>query len=96
MAASGGEDFAGVNACHEELEVVAVFGDAEAALSKDADLPGEAGGVPWKGVTSLVATAWRGDAGDRAGERGPRGARFWCGASLGSKPELLLTEEGRR
>ena len=36
-----GEDFAGVRACHEELEVVAVFGDAEAALNEGADFEGQ-------------------------------------------------------
>ncbi len=32
MADVAGEYFAGVDAGHEELEVVAIFGDAEAAL----------------------------------------------------------------
>jgi hypothetical protein len=40
------EDLAGVNTCHDELEAVAVFGEAEAALNEGADLQGlMAGGV---------------------------------------------------
>ena len=36
----GSEDFAGVYACHEELEVVTVFGEAGTALNDGADLEG--------------------------------------------------------
>ena len=36
----GGEDLAGVDACHEELEAVAVFGDADAALDEGAEFEG--------------------------------------------------------
>jgi hypothetical protein len=43
-----GEDLAGVDACHEELEAAAV-GEAKATLGEDADLPGEVGGVRLKG-----------------------------------------------
>ncbi len=40
VAHVAGEDLAGVDACHEELEVVAVFRDAEAALDDGSDLEG--------------------------------------------------------
>ncbi len=38
-----------MNACHEEFEVVTVFGDAKTALNEDAELEGEMIGVDVKG-----------------------------------------------
>ena len=49
MAVGGDEDFADVNASHEELEAVAVFGDAEATLNQGADLERKVVGVDVEG-----------------------------------------------
>jgi len=96
VAVGGGENFAGVDAHHEELEVVAVFGDAEASLREDTVLEGEAGGVFVKG--SYVAGGdglCGGDAGDEQESEGPKGQCSGAARVLG-QAWLLLAEEGRR
>jgi hypothetical protein len=45
-----GEDFAGLRTNHEELEVIAVFGDAKASLNQSAYLEGAMAGVGLHGV----------------------------------------------
>ncbi len=44
-----GEDFAGVDACHDELEAASILGEAEASLGDGSDLPGEMSGVRLEG-----------------------------------------------
>ncbi|MCU1250946.1 MAG: hypothetical protein JWQ49_3975 [Edaphobacter sp.] len=62
----GGENLAGVHACHEEFEAVAVLGEAEAALNDGADLEGPVGGeVLMEGVD--VAGGYRLRGGESGG-----------------------------
>jgi hypothetical protein len=44
VAEIGSEDLSGVDSCQEELEAVAVFGEAVTALHEDSDLEGETTG----------------------------------------------------
>ena len=54
VAVAGGDDFANVHTCHEELEAVAVFGEAVTALNENADLEGEMIGVDVEGCGVVV------------------------------------------
>jgi hypothetical protein len=63
----GGEDLAGVHACHEEAEAVAVLGEADAALDEGSDLEGLVGGeILMEGVGVAAGDGLRG------GESGSR------------------------
>ena len=54
VAVAGGDDFANVHTCHEELEAVAVLGEAVTALNENADLEGEMIGVDMEGCGVVV------------------------------------------
>ena len=54
VAVAGGDDFANVHTCHEELEAVAVFSEAVTALNENADLEGEMIGVDVEGCGVVV------------------------------------------
>jgi hypothetical protein len=60
VTVADGEDFASVNACHDELEVVTIFGEAESALNDRADLEGQVGGVNVEGGGVVIHHGLRG------------------------------------
>jgi hypothetical protein len=77
VAHVAGEDLAGVDSCHDELEVVAIFGEAEAALHNGSDLEGLVAFGIEEGIV-LIADDCLGGGGSSGGEQegeGPEGGR---------------------
>ena len=101
VAVAGDQDLADVDAGHEELEVVTVFGEAEAALNEGADFEGEAIGVDMEGGCVAAGDGLRGGypgGGEQEGkdpDRGCSDALHAFGHSM-APVVWMLTEEGRR